>query len=81
MARWIFVEEILGLKHVREMSINLDCVATIATHLEEAELVIFFAKAHIDPHVLAFKNKKSCQEAYDDLKLMLKYENKRVRKQ
>lgn len=81
MSRWIFLEDFTGLKHAVSMAINLDAIATVSPRDTESELVIFFSKAHIDPHVLAFKSKEACKSAYDDLKMLLKFENKKEDKQ
>lgn len=73
--KWIFLEDFVGLRNVVTMAVNLDDVATISPRPSQSELVLYFSKAHLDPHVLKFKSSELCQTAYDDLKMTLKYEN------
>lgn len=80
MSGWIFLEDFVGVRHGIKLAVNLESVATVTPRFEDHEMVIFFSKGHIDPYALTFKSKEACAEAYEDLKELLKYHNKKTKK-
>lgn len=74
MANWIFIEE-FDLKPPSEQALNLDFVTSFMPRIEDAQLVFYFGSGgHVDPRVLTFSSKDTCQNTYNNLKTKLRTE-------